>query len=132
MSASLRLDALPLPSPFDPEAVPEELTLTRARDRLRLRWRDGSSDDLSAETLRLACRCAWCTRDRIQERFPEHFAAVAIDHVEAKGGYAVHIAFSDGHARGIFPFSYLKALADGPLVAAPPAVTLSTHAAASL
>ena len=45
-------------------------------------------------------------------------ADIAVARVEPMGGYAVHIAFSDGHARGIFPWSYLRALVaeavDGP------------------
>ena len=35
------------------------------------------------------------------------FEAVTIKHLEPMGGYAVHLAFSDEHARGIFPWTYL-------------------------
>jgi prepilin-type processing-associated H-X9-DG protein len=31
------------------------------------------------------------------------------------GGYAVHIAFTDGHARGIFPWTTGNDLPPGPL-----------------
>lgn len=110
---------LPSPPPFDPDAIPETATLSRGGTGLRLLWRDGQSATLPAERLRLRCRCAWCTRDRAVGRFPEAFADVAVTHIEPMGGYAVHLAFTDGHARGIFPWAYLRALAaeaaDGPL-----------------
>ena len=102
---------LPAQPPFDPEAIPAEAVLARGGESLRLTWADGESAVLPAETLRLRCRCAWCTRDRHQGRFPEAFAAVSATKVEPMGGYAVHIAFSDGHARGIFPWTYLRELA---------------------
>ncbi|MCJ2017099.1 DUF971 domain-containing protein [Methylobacterium sp. E-065] len=102
---------LPSPPPFDPNAIPDSAILSRGGTELRLLWRDGLSVALPAEHLRLRCRCAWCTRDRVVDRFPEAFPGVAITRVEPMGGYAVHIAFTDGHARGIFPWTYLRALA---------------------
>lgn len=101
---------VPNPPPFDPEAIPEAATLVRGGTGLRLQWRDGLTATLSAERLRLRCRCAWCTRDRVERRLPQAAADIAVARVEPMGGYAVHIAFSDGHARGIFPWSYLRAL----------------------
>ncbi len=102
---------LPEPSLFDPSAIPEDATLLRGGTALRLTWRDGISAVLPAERLRLRCRCAWCTRDRLESRFPQAFPDLAVVGVDHMGGYAVHIAFSDGHARGIFPWTYLRALA---------------------
>jgi DUF971 family protein len=102
---------LPSPPPFDPDAIPDAATLSRGGTALRLIWRDGLSATLPAEGLRLRCRCAWCTRDRVVERFPKAFAGIAVTSLEPMGGYAVHIAFTDGHARGIFPWAYLRALA---------------------
>jgi DUF971 family protein len=102
---------LPASPPFDPEATPDAVTLARGGTSLRLTWHDGASAVLAAETLRLRCRCAWCTRDRLQDRFPTGFAAVAVTRIEPMGTYAAHIAFSDGHARGIYPWVYLRDLA---------------------
>ena len=36
---------------------------------------------------------------------------VSVAAVEAYGVNALHFTFSDGHDRGIFPFSYLRLLA---------------------
>ena len=102
---------LPSPPPFDPDAIPDTATLSRGGTELKLVWGHGLSATLSAERLRLRCRCAWCTRDRVVDRFPDAFAEIAVTRVEPMGSYAVHIAFTDGHARGIFPWAYLRALA---------------------
>jgi DUF971 family protein len=65
---------------------------------------------LTAEQLRLACKCAHCTRARIDKRFPRGFPGIAIVAVNDLG-YGVNICFSDGHDRGIYPESYLLTLA---------------------
>jgi prepilin-type processing-associated H-X9-DG protein len=55
------------------------------------------------------------------DSFPDAFPDIAVTRVEPMGGYAVHIAFTDGHARGIFPWAYLRALAAEAVVSAPAA-----------
>jgi len=78
---------------------------------LRVTFETGQQIALHAETLRAACRCAHCRRAQIDGVFPQRFEAVTVDHVAPMGHYAINIAFSDGHARGIFPWSYLAELA---------------------
>lgn len=97
--------------PFDPDAVPTDAVVSRGGRDLRLTWANGEAAVLPAEMLRLRCRCAWCTRDRIEGRFPATFQAVSVTKIEPLGGYAVNLGFSDGHARGIFPWVYLRDLA---------------------
>lgn len=65
---------------------------------------------LTAEKLRLACKCAHCTRARFDGRFPQAFPGIAIVGV-GDLGYGLNIAFSDGHDRGIYPENYLSGLA---------------------
>jgi DUF971 family protein len=72
---------------------------------------DGRQLALSAETLRAACKCAHCTRARLDERFPQNFPDIAITGANDLG-YGLNIAFSDGHDRGIYPKTYLVGLAD--------------------
>ena len=62
---------------------------------------------LSAEDLRLACKCAHCTRARFDDRFPAHFPGIAIVDLSDLG-YGLNISFSDGHDRGIYPKQYLQ------------------------
>jgi DUF971 family protein len=71
----------------------------------------GSRVTLTAEKLRLSCKCAHCTRARFDERFPARFPGIAIVGV-ADLGYGLNISFSDGHNRGIYPKSYLIGLAE--------------------
>jgi DUF971 family protein len=77
---------------------------------LALTTSHGSRITLSAERLRTACKCAHCTRARIDQRFPADFPGVAIVDVNDLG-YGLNIGFSDGHNRGIYPKSYLLAIA---------------------
>lgn len=72
---------------------------------------EGRRIALTAEQLRIACKCAHCTRARFDGRFPQEFPGIAIVGV-GDLGYGLNIAFSDGHDRGIYPRSYLSGLAD--------------------
>ena len=65
---------------------------------------------LSAEQLRLSCKCAHCTRARFDGRFPDAFPGIAIIEI-GDLGYGLNISFSDGHNRGIYPKPYLLSLA---------------------
>jgi prepilin-type processing-associated H-X9-DG protein len=95
---------------FDRSAIPEEVTLAADRRHLRLGWSGGETMVLLAEEIRLACRCAWCARARIDGTFAENFKDAAIQSVAPIGDYALNIAFADGHARGVFPWPYLRAI----------------------
>jgi DUF971 family protein len=71
---------------------------------------------VSAQRLRAACRCADCRRARIDRGADPNAAGVAIANVtlanvDLVGDHALNIAFSDGHDRGIYPWSYLHELA---------------------
>jgi len=67
---------------------------------------------LSAKTLREACRCASC---RAAERAGQPVEArddIALASFSEVGGYALQLRFSDGHERGIYPWSLLRELAE--------------------
>jgi DUF971 family protein len=82
---------------------------------LHLTLGTGAAFTLPAERLRSACRCAHCRRAQIDGVFPDRFPSVTIIGVTPIGHYAVNLEFSDGHARGIYPWSYFAELAvDGP------------------
>jgi DUF971 family protein len=98
-------------TPFDATAVPDSVVLTADRARLRLTWPSGAAVDIPAARLRAGCRCAWCTRQRIDGTFAASFETIAIDRVMPVGDYALNIAFNDEHARGIYPWVYLRKLA---------------------
>jgi prepilin-type processing-associated H-X9-DG protein len=71
--------------------------------------KSGGRAHVSAEKLRLSCKCAHCLRARIDEHFPEAFPGIAIVGL-GHMGYGFNIAFSDGHSRGIYPLGYIASL----------------------
>jgi DUF971 family protein len=97
------------PPPFG--QAPTAVRLVEAGAQLSLEEAEGPPTAVSAHALRLACRCAWCTRARIDGSFPTRFEAVSVTNAELIGGYALRLHFSDGHDRGIFPWSFLREIA---------------------
>ena len=97
------MNALVAPTVIECEVSPD-------LDSLLLTTPEGRQFELAAEKLRLSCKCAHCTRARIDGRFSERFPGIAITSV-ADLGYGLNISFSDGHNRGIYPKSYLADLA---------------------
>jgi len=86
----------------------------RART-LELEW-DGQQAALSHRVLRRSCRCGGCEQAR---RSTGAMLAVADDvaivRITPLGANAVQLVFSDGHERGIYPWTYLKQIAFGPV-----------------
>jgi DUF971 family protein len=78
---------------------------------LRLAWPDRRIT-VDASRLRMACRCAGCRRARIDDEAKPPAASIALADVRLVGDHAVNIVFSDGHDRGIYPWSYLCELAE--------------------
>jgi DUF971 family protein len=93
------------------DAAPETVILRRDRTGLRLVLPGGATRDIDAAHLRTACRCADCVRARVDATIPKRFERIAIAEIAAVGDYAINIVFTDGHARGIFPWAYLRELA---------------------
>jgi prepilin-type processing-associated H-X9-DG protein len=93
-----------------PVAAPTHITVGDNLDHIELTIPPGEAVRLSAERLRRACRCAHCIRARIDGLFTQTFDGIAITDVAPVGDYAINIAFSDGHARGIYPWNLLLEL----------------------
>jgi DUF971 family protein len=62
--------------------------------------------------LRAACRCADCRRVRIDGAADPPVASLVLADARLVGDHALNIVFSDGHDRGIYPWSYLCELAE--------------------
>lgn len=73
---------------------------------LRLRWTDRAAE-LDAATLRSVCRCGGC-----RSRAPSADPALRLADAVPVGHYAVNLIFSDGHDRGIYPWVWLRELAE--------------------
>lgn len=89
-------------------AAPRALRARMQAAVLEVEWPDGRVDALAFGVLRQLCPCAQCRQlRRSGAPVPAH-ADVSLAHIEPYGPNAVRLAFSDGHARGIFPFPYLR------------------------
>jgi DUF971 family protein len=96
--------------PLDIQAIGEELAI---------KWDDGSESFIRFEALRRACPCAGCKgemditghlhRGPEIALTPKSFRLVRVDRV---GRYALQPVLADGHATGLYPFDYLKRLAE--------------------
>jgi DUF971 family protein len=102
------------------EAPPDKIIVRAGRTELALVFAQATLA-IGAPRLRAACRCADCRRERIdRDADPDTggatiagttIARTIIAEVRLVGDHAVNIAFSDGHDRGIYPWSYLRELA---------------------
>ena len=91
---------------------PRQITLSSDRRRLSIAWDETRTDDLSAAFLRSNCRSSNAQRARMEGGNHAADADITIADVRPIGLYAVNITFSDGHDRGIYPWAYLRSIAD--------------------
>lgn len=99
---------------------PAEIHLDRQRTRLSITWENGATTTYAAPLLRERARDAGSARVAVNGWSVPASPDLSITNIEPIGNYAVRLAFSDGHDRGIFPWAYLMAIAAGgsPAVAA--------------
>ncbi|MCX4146492.1 DUF971 domain-containing protein [Paraburkholderia madseniana] len=90
--------------------APEHVTIHAATGRLSLTWRDGQTQWIDNATLRERCPCSTCRRLTRSGQVARIEPGLAIVDVQPMG-YGVQIAFSDGHAQGIYPWDYLAGIA---------------------
>ena len=67
---------------------------------------------LTAAHLRSQCRCATCKQLALKGAPVIAGNDVQLTNASPVGSYAVQLHFSDGHERGIYPWSYLRELAE--------------------
>jgi DUF971 family protein len=67
---------------------------------------------LTATHLRNQCRCAACKQLALQGTPVIATADTQLTNASPVGSYAVQLHFSDGHERGIYPWRYLRELAE--------------------
>lgn len=98
--------------------------------KLHLTWSDGHSADFDADYLRGYCPCATCQgHGALEVTFRAPRKSVSIGGVEAVGNYAISLAFSDGHATGIYRFDFLREICPCPMCKGAAARTLAEDAA---
>ena len=91
-------------------ALPETIENHAARGVLTLRWPDGRMAALTHARLRAACPCSECRAQGRAGATVEADDGVRLAAIEPVGTYALNLAFSDGHRRGIYPYEMLVTL----------------------
>jgi DUF971 family protein len=85
----------------------------RSSGVLELQWPDGATSRLPHALLRSCCRCAACEHvRRSADRDVEAHEAVRLRDMRPVADKGLNLVFSDGHARGIYPWNYLRELGD--------------------
>ncbi len=91
---------------------PLEIRLTKKMTFLEVDWDDGITTGIEAATLRRYCKCSECISQN--GRGHPHaiiYEGISIATIVSLGSNAVNLKFSDGHAEGIYPFPYLREIA---------------------
>lgn len=81
---------------------------------VKIYWKDGTSTEVDAYTLRTECPCALCVDENSGKRIlrPQDIPlTIKAKDVKAVGRYGIMIDFSDGHNKGIYRFSKLREIA---------------------
>ena len=102
------------------EPTPTGLTADREAMRLTITWDTGETCSLPFDLLRNACPCAQCRggHQNMKSEPDEDVFIIPLTSVEstrlvsveAVGGYAISIAWGDGHSAGIYTWHYLRVL----------------------
>ncbi|MFK4442326.1 DUF971 family protein [Caballeronia udeis] len=91
--------------------VPERIDLDSRAHTLTLHWPGARAQHVSHAALRRACPCAGCRRIRLAGGVVQAAEEVAVTDIQSMA-YGVQFSFSDGHAQGIFPWTFLETLGD--------------------
>ncbi len=93
------------------QAWPESIEWNVPSKTLRLAWPSEPEMHLGAALLRASCRCAGCEQARRQGQAPQITdASLDVLRISPVGVAGLQLHFSDGHERGIYPWSYLRQL----------------------
>ncbi|MVF14301.1 DUF971 domain-containing protein [Ketobacter sp. MCCC 1A13808] len=80
--------------------------------QVEIEWDDGLTTKTDFVEFRRYCACAWCRQQGLIGHDPAPESSV-IKAICAVGEVGINIAFTDGHDRGLFPWEYLRTIADG-------------------
>lgn len=104
--------------------LPTDITANRQTNEMTVTWSDGHSSVYPFGLLRAACPCASCRGghenmrpDPDENVFLQQLPVspqTRLNKVEAVGAYAITIHWEDGHAFGIYNWSYLRKLCPCP------------------
>ena len=98
---------------------------------LDITWSDGTKHQISSQVLRQHCPCAGCREARGDDSHAKPLTTTKsekpstlkivqssldeetrLDQIWAVGGYALGMSWGDGHATGIYTYSFLRELGE--------------------
>jgi DUF971 family protein len=101
-------------------ANPKEITVSREKREVRIRWQDGHESVYGFDVLRRECPCALCSDQRAKQSAaggssltvlsgPVFKAGeIQVTQVKTIGRYAINFVWSDGHDIGIYSYGFLR------------------------
>lgn len=91
------------------QSAPLSLSNSQKNKQVIVKWSTSNTQTFTHQQLRGACPCAKCRAARIQGKISLIDADVKLVAMNPMG-YGLQMVFSDGHDRGIYPWSYLHEL----------------------
>ena len=114
-----------MPTPIDQRKKPTSVKIhVKTGAGVDITWADGHSSHYDFAFLRDECPCATCNDERLKkeslgEASPAFASSAVLPMFKAKaraqsanavGQYAIQIAFTDGHATGIYSYDHVRAI----------------------
>jgi DUF971 family protein len=108
-------------------ANPREITVSREKREVHIRWRDGHESVYGFDLLRKECPCATCNDQRSKPAGPGGLSLtvlsgpilrtgeIQVTEVKPVGRYAINFVWSDGHDSGIYSYSFLRGACPCPI-----------------
>jgi DUF971 family protein len=99
---------------------PKDISVSRERREVHIRWHDGHESLYSFDLLRKECPCALCNDQRNKQSGfgglgltvlsgPVLKAGeIQVTEVKPVGRYAINFVWSDGHDSGIYSYTFLR------------------------
>jgi DUF971 family protein len=107
--------------PLDPTSTnPKEITVSREKREVHIRWQDGHESVYGFDLLRRECPCALCTDQRSKQSATGGLGLtvlsgpvlragqIQVTEVKTVGRYAINFVWSDGHDSGIYSYGFLR------------------------
>ncbi|MFT5691168.1 MAG: DUF971 family protein [Oceanicoccus sp.] len=93
-------------------AIPTDIQLQKESSILNITWSDKGVSQITGRQLRQYCACASC-RARKVVGVQLVSDSSTIERLDVFGSSGLQVIFTDGHDRGVYPWRYLRAIADG-------------------
>jgi DUF971 family protein len=98
--------------PTDSVVPPINVAFKKGETDVTVMWKNGVCSTISGSELRRYCACSECRARKVVGISLINVSA-ELTQVELMGRNALHVKFSDGHERGIYPWPYLYAISQG-------------------